>query len=89
MKRLACVVAVLVLGIAPSALTQSQQSPPASFAFTTFDAPFTGVLNTENNGINDLGISVGDYCTDNTCHGYRRSANGGFGVAPISWRVDR
>jgi hypothetical protein len=81
MKRLACVVAVLVLGITPSALTQSQQSPPASFAFTTFDALFTGVLNTENNGINDLGISVGDYCTDNignNCHGYRRSANGGF-----------
>lgn len=78
MKRLAFVVALLVLGIAPSGLTQSR---PASFAFTTFDAPFLGAVETENLGINNLGVSVGDYCVDvvgNQCHGYRRSAFGVF-----------
>lgn len=81
MKRLALIVAILVLSLAPSALTQSQQSPPASFAFTTFDFPATTALNTENGGINNLGVSVGDYCEDNVgnvCHGYRRTARGDF-----------
>jgi uncharacterized membrane protein len=88
-KRLAFVVTLLVLGVAPSALTQSL---PASFAFTTFDAPastlvpsFTGAVNTENGGINTLGVSVGDFCDafGNNCHGYQRSAQGRFTLIDV------
>jgi uncharacterized membrane protein len=52
---------------------------------------FPGALNTENGGINNLGISVGDYCLDafgNQCHGYRRSANGVFTSIEPSGALD-
>jgi len=81
MKRAAFVVALIVLGVAPTAFPQSA----TSFAFITFDVPqFPGVappVHTENAGINNLGDSVGDYCVDPAaiqCHGYRRSAFGVF-----------
>ena len=79
MWRLAFVVGLIVLGVAPSGVTASP-TPTASFAFTTFDAPFPGATNTEAIGLNNLGTSVGDYCdaTGNLCHGFKRSAKGVF-----------
>ncbi len=90
MKRLASVVVLLVLVVTPSAFPQSKLD---SFAFTTLDAPastlvpgFTGVVNTENVGINNLGVSVGDFCDAfaNNCHGYKRSARGMFTLVDVS-----
>lgn len=88
MWRLGFVIPLIVLTAAPSALTSS---PGASFAFTTFDAPFPGTMNTQNNGINNLGISVGEYCVDaegGMCHAYRRSAQGVFTLIDPPGAID-
>ncbi len=77
MWRLAFVIPLLLLSVAPTALSSS---PGASFAFTTFDAPFFGAVNTEANGINVFGTVVGDYsdALGNNEHGFKRSPNGVF-----------
>ncbi len=55
-----------------------------SYDFTTFDvpfaAPFSGAVNTDADGINNLGQVVGDYANaaDNIVHGYLRDPNGEF-----------
>lgn len=66
----------LALGFTPAALART-------FAFTTFDVPFTTTfspIETEGNGMNIHGLIVGDYADfqDNIEHGYLRDAAGQF-----------
>jgi hypothetical protein len=77
MWRLAFVIPLLLLSVAPTALSSSTGP---SFAFTTFDAPFFGAVNTEGNGINIFGTVVGDYsdALGNNEHGFKRTPNGVF-----------
>ncbi len=79
MRRLAFVViGLVVLSAAGSAFTASPAA--SSFAFTTFDAPFFGAVNTESWGINIFGTVEGDYsdALGNNSHGFKRSPNGVF-----------